>query len=332
MNTTMRAFLAVAVAAACLACEGPALGQDALMRLLDPRLGQAKTKARYGTVGHPSQSVRHQAAELGFTQYDLEVTTPLSQDERREWMLSGRFKGLDIDTGARFPGSGEAFPEDLWDIRLEASHRRQFDNGWLAGLAAEIGSASDRPFAGPGETTFESTGFVRIPADGNDAWLMMLHFRTELDALRGAPLLPGVGYHWVKDEKFQAVIGAPYAWAQYKPIEKLKLSGLVGLTDINAKAAYELIDDVSLYTKYDWGSQRFVRHDRPHTNERLFYYGQRVSAGVRWTFGEHLWIDAGGGYEFERFFFEGKSYHNRHDRRFRIGDAPFAALRLGLDF
>jgi len=330
MNTTIKTSLAVAVAA--LACGGEAAGQDALTRLLDPRLGQAKTTVRYSVAGYPSRRVRHQAAEFGFMQHDLKITTPLARDERREWTLSGSLKSLDINTGVKFPGTGGAFPEDLWDIRLGVGHRRRLDNGWLAGLSVEIGSASEAPFAGAGETTFTTTGYVRIPAEGDDAWLMMLRFRTELDALRGAPLLPGIGYHWVKDDTFQAVIGAPYAWVEYKPVDKLKLSALVGPTDINARAAYQLTGDVSLYAGYDWGYQRFVRHNRRHGNERLFYYGQRVSAGVRWTIDEHLWIDAGGGYAFGRFFFEGKRYHNRHDRRFRIGDTPFAAVRAGLDF
>ena len=113
---------------------------------------------------------------------------------------------------------------------------------------------------------------------------------------------------------------------------KLKLSTVLSPTDINAKITHDLTGQASLYGAYDWGNQRFVRHNRQHGNERLFYYGQRLSAGVRWTIGEHLWIDAGGGYAFGRFFFEGKRYHNRHDRRFRIGDTPYAALRVGLDF
>jgi len=330
MSTTIKFLLVVAVAS--LACGGEASGQDGLAKLLDPRLGRIKTSARYSVAGYPSESVRHQAAEFGFMQHDLTVTTPLSQDEQQEWSLTGKLKSLDINTGVKFPGTGGAFPEDLWDIRLEAAHRRHLDNGWLAGLMAEIGSASEAPFASAGEITVTTTGYVRIPAAGNDAWLVMLRFNTELDDLRGAPLLPGVGYHWVKDQTFQALIGAPYAWAQYEPVDKLKFSGMVSPFDINAKAAYKLTDDVTLHAGYDWDEQRFVRHDRRHANERLFYYGQRLSAGVRWTLGGGLWIDASGGYAFGRFFFEGKRYHNRHDKRFRIGDTPFAAVTLGLDF
>ncbi len=322
----------VVALAAVAVCPAAARGADGLAKLLDPRLGHAKSKAVYRAAGYPSASVRGQAADLGFAQHEMLLTAPLRQDETAEWTVTASLKALDINTGAKLPGFAQAFPEDLWDVRMGATHRRKLDNGWLAGGAAEIGSASDAPFSSTGETTVTTTGYLRIPAAADDAWLVMLRFRTELDALRGAPLMPGIGYHWVKDDRFQALLGVPFAWAEYRPVDDLKFTGLAGPSAIKAECSYALSGEVTLHAGYDWSSQRFVRRKRVHGNERLFYYGQRVTAGVRWDVTPHVWIDAGGGYAFGRFFFEGKRYHNRHGRRFRLGDTPFVALRAGLSY
>ena len=332
MNREIRLLSALALALACLVSAGAARGQDDLMWVLNPRLGQAKAKARYTAEGYPTRRVRGQAAEFGYASHDLKLTLPLLEGPGFDWSLSTKLEALDINTGVKLPGFAEAFPEDLWDISLGTAYRRRLDDGWTVGVSGGLGSASDAPFAGAGETTFTSTGFVRIPSGDNDAWLMMLHFRTELDRLRGAPLLPGAGYHWVRDERFQALVGLPYAWAQYAPVEPLTFSAMGGPFRARAKGSYALTDDLKLYAAYDWSGRRFVRHDRRHGNERLFFYGQSVSTGLRWQFGEHLSIDAGGGYAFDRFIFEGKGYHNRHDRRFRIGDTPFVALQVGWNF
>ena len=322
---------ALALTAAVSVCPA-ARGQDGLARLLDPRMGQAKSTAAYRATGYPSASVRRQAADFGFVQHELLLTAPVQQDETAEWTVSARLKALDINTGVKTPGFAGAFPEDLWDVRLGAGHRRKLDRGWLAGAMAEIGSASDAPFSGADVMTVTTTGYLRIPAEDDDAWLVMLRFQSELDALRGAPLMPGIAYHWVRDDRFQMLLGLPLAWAQWRPVDDLKFTGLAGPTAIKADCSYALSSAVSLHAGYDWSSQRFIRRKRRHGNERLFYYGQRVSAGVRWDVTPHVWVDAAGGYAFDRFFFEGKRYHNRHGRRFRIGDTPFVALRMGLSY
>jgi len=45
-----------------------------------------------------------------------------------------------------------------------------------------------------------------------------------------------------------------------------------------------------------------------------------------------MWFDAGGGYAFRRFFFEGEDYGDRDDNRLIVGDGPFVSLRLGARF
>lgn len=330
MNREIKLLAALVLAWAVSAST--ARGQADLAALLDPKLGKAKPKVRYAVAGYPSRSVRHQRAEFGYASHDLAFSLPIRQSDEYEWSLSGKLGAIDVNTGAMLPGFAETFPEDLWDIGLAVGHRRRLDDDWQVGISAEIGSASDAPFASAGETTFTSTGFLRIPAEDDDAWFVMLMFRTECDALRGAPLVPGVAYHWVKDDTFQALLGVPLAWAQYKPVKPLKLSAMAMPTKARAKCSYSLGEKVDLYAGYDWNGRRFVRRDRTHGNERLFFYGQSVSAGVRWDMNEHMWLDVGGGYAFDRFVFEGKRYHNRHTRRFRIGDTPFAALRIGWSY
>ena len=165
---------------AAAAGQGEALGQDAMTRFLDPRVGQAQTHSRYSVEGYPSRSVRHQPAEFGFIQHDLTFSTPVMQDKRQEWTLTARLKALDINTGAKLPGFASAFPEDLWDVRLGAGYRRVLDDGGIVGLSAEIGSASDAPFASAGETTATMTGFVRdIDDDGRKVGIDRGLFRLE---------------------------------------------------------------------------------------------------------------------------------------------------------
>ena len=332
MNRQAKLLLA-AIVLTCLVPPSTLQAQTDLSWLLDPRMGQAKQpKMRYAVAGYPARRVKGQRAKFEYGSHDFSLTVPLRQADEYEWSLLTKIGALDINTSGRLPVSGDRFPQNLWDIAVGVAHRRRLDNDWMLGISSMIGSASDEPFAGAGQTTSTTTGFVRIPADGMDAWFVMLRFQTELDALRGAPLLPGVAYHWVKDEQFQAFIGMPYTWVQYRPVKPLKLSALAGIDKAQGKCSYSPVEEVELYARYDLDTRRFVRHDRRFSNERLFFRGQSVSTGVRLDLGEGIWYDLSGGYAFDRFFFEGKRYNNRHGRRFRIGNGPFVAFQIGWNF
>ena len=48
--------------------------------------------------------------------------------------------------------------------------------------------------------------------------------------------------------------------------------------------------------------------------------------------GEHAFLDAGCGYAFDRFWFEGETYEDRGDSRIDVGDGPFVSFQFGVRF
>jgi uncharacterized protein DUF6268 len=309
----------------------PAGAQQAGM-WLDPRLGRLQTSAGYQVRSYWNEDVGGQDAEMAFTQHELSVMTPITQSERQEWALFGKFKVLDLNTGVKLPDTRSAFPEDLWDLRLGVTYRRIVQDDWLIGAKLGIGSASDAPFGSDSETEVSVLGFLRIPHQERNAWLFFLAFQTGLDSVDSIPL-PGVGYHWVSSEKFQAVLGVPFLWARYRPVERLTLQASWRmLYTVNAEASYQIADDLSLYAAYDWDDQRFLREGRRDDDDRLYYYEQRVSGGLRWKLHEHASINVGGGYAFRRFWFEGEDYGDRDQNRFFLGDGPFLAAQVAIRF
>src|SRR5215470_6795056 len=73
------------------------------------------------------------------------------------------------------------------------------------------------------------------------------------------------------------------------------------------------------------------RADRDDKADKIFYREMRLYAGIRFDL-KHIDFEVSGGWAFNRFYFEGEGYSDRHDNRIDVGDAPFIVGKMNLRF
>jgi hypothetical protein len=315
-----------------LGLGAPAQGQEELRSLLGPELGGMPIRSDYRLTVVPDQQVAGQPTDLGWLQHDVSLSVPVWQGADDEGAASLRVRAQTFDTRAVFPGSGARFPEELWNIRLGGSYRHRFASGWIAGAAVTIGSPSDEPFAGMDELAISATAVLRIPRGERDAWLAFLDYSNTRDLLNGLPL-PGVGYSYRPSERFTAVIATGFASVEYRPTEALTLmASYTVVRTVDVRVTYQVTRAVRLWAGFDWTSDLYLRADRANEDDRLFYYEKRVRLGATVGLARQLFVDVAVGYTFDRFYFEGEDYGDRHRNRIDVGDGPFGAARIGLRF
>ncbi len=306
---------------------------DVARYFLNPNVGQAETTLEYSTEYNFGEDIGGQGTEMRFAEHDMRLRFPIWQDETREWTMSTRLKSLDFDTDAwlpddRIPFVGDDFPDHLWDIRLGTTYRQKLENDWLMGVDFTIGSPSDRPFASGNEIAVNTNGFLRIPDGDNNAWVFFLNWSNNREFWQYIPL-PGAAYQYRPDDKLDLMVGLPFSSVRYRPLEWLEMDAFYFVPrTVRGRISLLPTENLRFYTGYEWGNERYFRHDRDDNDDRLFYDEQRVKAGVRWDITEALYVDFSGGYAFNRFFFEGEEYDDRHDSRINVGDGPFAAIQL----
>lgn len=302
------------------------------MDLMGPELGTLGIRSDYRVTVVPDQPVAGQSTDLGLVQHDFNLSGPLRQSADDEWSASVRVRAQDFDTRAVLPDTGERFPEELWNVRLGTSYRHRFESGWIGGGTMTVGSPSDQPFASVDELEVSATAFLRVPWRERDAWLFFLNYSNTRDFLEGIPL-PGLGYSYRPSEQFTAVIATGFASVQYRPTEKLTLMASYALVrTVDVRITYQIFRPLRLWAGFDWTSERYLRADRRDTDDRLFYYEKRVRVGATIGLARQFFIDVAGGYTFDRFYFEGEGYGDRHDNRIDVGDGPFGAVRIGVRF
>jgi hypothetical protein len=293
--------------------------------LFNPAVGHAPLRADYRVTWFPDEPVAGQPTRLGYVQNDLGLLFPIYQDGCNEWTGSAHVRDEIFHTGAVLPDSGRPFPDDLWNVRLGTAYRHLFDNGWIAGGSVSVGSASNRPFHSIDEMTAGVNAFLRVPQGEHNAWLFSLNYSPTSEL---AFPIPGVAYVWQPSDQFCANIGLPLQIV-YRPLDDLTFDvSYMLVRTIHARATYRLSPLFLVYGGFDWANESYFLADRVDTRERFFYYDKRLSAGLRANLGRHASLDLAGGYVFDRFYFQGRSYSDSQNDRVTVGDGPFVSLQL----
>jgi hypothetical protein len=330
-GATGRAIVLLAIVSV-LGVAGPASAQVPIAAAwLSRDLGGVPFRADYRFTFFPEEPVSGQNADLGYLQHELWLTGPLWQNDRDELTAGASLRLQDFSTEARLGDGVRSFPDQLWYVSVGGTYRHRFDNGWIAGLNVTVISPSDQPFDSWEEITLASTAFFRVPHGERNAWLFLLNYSNTREFLPGIPL-PGVAYLYQPSDRFQLVIGVPAALT-YRPWDPLILELFYApLTNIRARLTYRLPWSTELFVAYAWEHETYFLADRAREDDRLFYYDQRVTTGVRFGPWHGFRLEVSGGYAFDRFYFEGESYADRHVNRLDIGSGPFVSARVDFRF
>jgi hypothetical protein len=329
LDTCARVALAAFALLLVAGAPGRADAQAEMAQWLSPEFGKAMGRADYRFTLFPDADVEKQSTEFGYEQQNITLAVPLYQDLRNEWSFTARGRYQDFSTGAVFPVSGQAFPEELWDIRAGTAFRHKFDNDWIGGASLTIGSASDKPFDSEDELLLQAIAFLRVPHRERNAWFFTLIYTNDQEFLSGIPI-PGIAYQWVPSSTFNAVIGVPFSAVEWKPIEPLTFeASYFPVRHVRARATWRIFRPLRAYVGFDWDSERYMLADRSDDDDRLYYYEKRFTGGARFDL-KHVGVEVYGGYVFDRFYFLGDGYSDRRKDRFDVEAGPFVGIRVGV--
>jgi hypothetical protein len=160
----------------------------------------------------------------------------------------------------------------------------------------------------------------------------MVHFSSNREFLNRIPL-PGVGYHYEPNPAFRAVIGFPFAFFRWRPIEKLSLqASYFPLTNIEALISYKITHAVVLFGGFSWDNRRFELADRADPDDLFFAFEKRIKAGIRLPLIKGLVLAFLGGYSFDRYFFQGEGRDEDDLDRIEVDPTWFASLTAAIRF
>src|SRR5438552_14892207 len=111
----LAAIFSAALTAIVLGGAAPAAAQAELLQWVDPTLGKVMGRGDYRVTFYSTERVEGQGTQLGLTQHNFTLVTPLFQNTTDEWSVSARLRYQNYDTKAVLPDSGQRLPQELWD-------------------------------------------------------------------------------------------------------------------------------------------------------------------------------------------------------------------------
>lgn len=275
------------------------------LRALGPRLGNMKARVQYEGEYAPEADVDGQQAEFGYTLNSLSVQGPVWQNDHNELAMDLSAEVASIDTEARLPDSGAAFPDDLYDLRLSTMYRMQDSDGWIWGGLLSVGSPSDEPFNSYEETNINLSLLLRLPRGEKAAWLFFLSYDNNRELLEGAPL-PGIGYWYTPNRQLMVAAGLPFFFVNWRPVDQFGLTlRYFALRNVKATLSYYPARGLELFGGFSWRHDSYMYTKRRNTSDRLQYYEKRGFAGLTWR-AAGFRVTAQAAHSFDRQWFEGE--------------------------
>lgn len=326
---TRFAQLAASAGLALLAGSAPAAAQEGLGWIL---------------AGATEPSPR---LELGFDLLDGESTTtrgvtsseawlslayPFSRENGPTWTFTTRLRHLEIGKEDGVLENGDPLPDELWNVSLELGYRKALDKGRVVGGQASVGSASDEPFSESSDTNLGLTAYWMLPRPSGSSWMLFANYSNNRTFLNHVPL-PGFAYVYRRSDRFTAVLGLPFVGLFGKPTQSIRYElTVLPPSQVRARGTWVASERVELSTTFRWWQSPYLRPDRDDSDDRLFRDEKRAAAELAFRATDTVRWTLAGGWAFDRSFFEGEDYDDRHDAPVELPDGPFVSLRLEASF
>jgi hypothetical protein len=302
-------------------------------------MGQRSSPLGYRALWFPDVPVAGQNTNFSMTDQSISAMAPLGMMPKKEgepftkpasgWLVSANVQYRSIRTEAILPDTGQAYPNELWNINMGLIYFHKLDNGWLWGGGANFGSATDRPFASIDEMFVGMNAFLRIPSGERNAWMFSV-FYAPMSELRFP--IPLVAYFYSPSENLQINLGLPLS-IKYRPWERLTLeASFLPIHTVHAKAKYDFCNWLSAFASYDWANVSYALADREDSQQRFYMYDQRLAGGFESPLGAHGFVELAAGLTFDRYSFEGQQWDSAKINRVDFAPGPFLSLRSGLNF
>jgi len=244
----------------------------ALGIILSSVAGEAREMLWFGPVGKlpprisgefvvaPSEPVKSQPTTLSLVGGVLDFEMPLWMTHDNDISFLGGVQLTSLDTGAILPDSNVPLPHEFWNIHFGSAYRHRFDNDWTFGVMFEAGSASDEPFANYDDLTIMSNGFLRIPAMGRDAWIIVVNYMNNREYLPHVPL-PFGGYFM--DRKYiRGFFGVP-VWINILPEKRVSFELFYApIAVVRASVKTKISKSAAFLTGFNWNNVRYFRNGR----------------------------------------------------------------------
>lgn len=266
----------------------------------------------------PDSEIDHSGKETHVFNQTVDVTQKVYKGDKNQFSVGARYNKLDLNNGL----------DDFYNQQgtLNWKHSLPDERFILSNLS--FGAASDRPFKNSRDNTIGANILWKYDAK----WFVILNYSNNRSFLNNVPL-PGAFYVSEASRTRTLIIGFPFLmWIQ--PVsENWSFRYLVLMPwSHRLRFYYEKFKVVRPYLGFEQHPQTYFIHDRKERYDRLFWFERRLTTGIEGMISPKLKYDFGGGYAFDREFFEARNFQEKKNFLINLEASWYVGLTLRYKF
>jgi hypothetical protein len=284
---------------------------------------QQKTSIKYD--GRFYDESEFPTGNSAIMQNGLSFSTPLSKSEGSSLALAGRADEMKIN-----PARGDI--SGLYDFEMGLTYTRILEERRMWAVTGSYGSASDKPFYSPDESTLGLTALYMKPASETDTWLFLVNYSNNRPILNNIPL-PGFAYFYNPSKEFRGVFGVPFAMVTWKFIDDWSINFFTLIPwVIKGSLNYSISGPLQVYLGWDFSQKTYLLADRAQKEDRLFYDEKKFFLGLKSPISQEVAFEIEAGHAFDRSFFVAENYEQDPSNPLEIGNAFYIKTVLSARF
>lgn len=308
---------------------GILLGTSAFAQVADMGAGivppkMQKPRVTYVGSIQPDTRFGDDGDKASLNKGTLIFAVPFAKTDEDSWTISSTNHWMDL-----YPDQTEV--PDLYQFDVGLTYTKATEKGRFWAVNGNFGSASDKPFKDASVTTLSANYFYLKPVSETGTWLYLINYSNNRPILNNIPL-PGFAYIYTPSKTFRGTFGAPFAMINWQFAEKWGFNFFTIVPwIIKTSVDYSLSTYAKAYTGLDFSQSTYYLYDRADKKDRLFYDEKKIFLGVKTPLSKALYVDAEGGFAFDRRYFSAENYEPSPSDALVLGSSPYIKLTISIN-
>lgn len=262
-----------------------------------------------------------------FVENKYNVSVPVYKSEAGGLFLS--LAGSQLSLGESITLDSQVkIPTELYRLETGFQYFEQLPEKKRWGLKGSVGYASDKQFSK--DLTYSLSANYGYPDSENGYWMLMVFFSNNGPFGNNIPI-PGFIYIY-RTETFTGMFGLPVLAMQWAPVFPWSFSFSLFGPIIQMEAAYNINDEMQIFSGFNWNRQNYILSDRVNDKDRLTFEEKKLLIGVRSLISNTLLAELQIGQTFDRSAYIGSGFLNKDQGNASISSDIYSSLSLKMKF
>ncbi|MAV90991.1 MAG: hypothetical protein CL676_06190 [Bdellovibrionaceae bacterium] len=275
---------------------------------------------------------KKKSRENRLVNYDGNLNINFYKGEKTIWFFSA--KGDHLDTGLENLIIGPDSTQVDGRLKNESfglGFRQYYSDESTLVTSIDYGSASDKPFGEPRNSTVSANVAYAFSPGSESQWILFINYSNNRPFLNNIPI-PAFAYVYRPSKSFSVTLGIPFVFMSYADPPKTMFRLFLSPSSAGYDYGIGIKGPLQIFNNFTYQVRSYMHENRINDDDRLIFEEKTVSLGIRSPVARGLSLSFSGGLAFDRFYYEGEGMFEESGVQQRLKNDIFIKGKMTYQF